>query len=214
MLNERFWSKVNKNAPGDCWEWSANKNNNGYGMFSCRALGFKHKKLAHRLSYQHFNGPIPKGSHILHSCDNPSCVNPSHLRPGSRSDNMRDSVSRKRHGNLKVSDETIISILKQYAARIPRKTIAKNHNIPLSSISDYLSLRTRPWLIDHPDCPRADLLKAAKQTKPSAILDERTVLIIRERLAGGEVGKALAEEYGIHKATISDIKLRKIWRDI
>ncbi|WP_428985700.1 HNH endonuclease [Sinomonas terricola] len=42
-------------------------------------------------------GSIPDGAHILHSCDNPPCVNPGHLRPGTRFDNMQDKVLRGRH---------------------------------------------------------------------------------------------------------------------
>jgi hypothetical protein len=52
--------------------------------------------LAHRLSYAIHNGEIKSGLNVLHSCDNPSCVNPSHLRCGTASDNQQDAYSRKR----------------------------------------------------------------------------------------------------------------------
>jgi hypothetical protein len=92
---ERFWSKV---AKGDeCWVWTAYLDERGYGR-----VGFNGKvQYAHRVAYQLEVGPIPEGAHILHSCDNPPCVNPAHLRAGTRSDNMRDKVARGRDWNVK-----------------------------------------------------------------------------------------------------------------
>lgn len=94
----RFWSKVEKSDSG-CWIWSAYRDPKGYGTF-----GFKGKvQKAHRVAYQLAIGPIPEGAHVLHSCDTPPCVNPAHLRAGTRSDNMRDKVLRGRDYNVKKS---------------------------------------------------------------------------------------------------------------
>lgn len=49
---------------------------------------------AHRVSYEHFIGPIPAGAIIRHFCDNPLCINPTHLEPGTQADNMRDLQER------------------------------------------------------------------------------------------------------------------------
>lgn len=57
----------------------------------------KAREYVHRLSYRHFKGAIPKGRHILHSCDNPPCCNPEHLSAGTRSQNMQDMVEKGRH---------------------------------------------------------------------------------------------------------------------
>ena len=90
---ERFWSKVAKGE--NCWIWQASVDRGGYGTF-----GFDGRvQKAHRVAYQLVIGPIPVGLHILHSCDNPRCVNPAHLRAGSRSENMRDKVARGRDYN-------------------------------------------------------------------------------------------------------------------
>ena len=95
---ERFWSKVKKED--GCWIWLASRDRMGYGTF-----GFDGKvQKAHRVSYQLEIGPIPSGAHILHSCDNPPCVNPAHLRAGTRSDNMRDKVERGRDWNVKKTE--------------------------------------------------------------------------------------------------------------
>ncbi|MCG7596313.1 HNH endonuclease [Mycobacterium sp. PSTR-4-N] len=70
----RFWQKVNKTE--SCWEWTAYKNSAGYGKF--RLDG--ESRLAHRVSFEWANGPIPEGMEIDHICHNPGCVNPAHLR--------------------------------------------------------------------------------------------------------------------------------------
>lgn len=88
---ERFWSKVTKSD--GCWEWTAHRDKKGYGSF-----GFSGKvQKAHRVAYILTFGELPDGAHILHSCDNPSCVNPGHLRTGTHTDNMQDKVMRGRH---------------------------------------------------------------------------------------------------------------------
>lgn len=75
-LQERFWAKVNKDAPGGCWEWTAGATSKGYG-----AIGTGGRvKSAHRFSWELTNGPIPDGMAIDHRCANRRCVNPGHLR--------------------------------------------------------------------------------------------------------------------------------------
>ena len=91
-LSNRFFSKLDK-TPSGCWEWNAGKNAAGYGVFCYSGKSM----LAHRASYIIFSGDIPEGNHILHSCDNPACVNPEHLRPGTDADNVADKMSRNRH---------------------------------------------------------------------------------------------------------------------
>lgn len=93
---ERFWNKVDRSAgPDGCWIWTAARNPKGYGRFSVDWRAGKWE-LAHRTSYRLSVGPIPAGALILHSCDNPPCVNPAHLRPGNYSDNQRDAYDRGR----------------------------------------------------------------------------------------------------------------------
>lgn len=81
-LSVRFWKKVNRKDENKCWEWLGSRYPSGYGRLS--------KKYAHRLSFEIINGLIPKGMHVLHTCDNPPCVNPKHLWVGTAGDNMRD----------------------------------------------------------------------------------------------------------------------------
>ncbi len=92
-FRERFWKKVKKGAPEDCWNWNG-ATSRGYGIMSTRHNHAPAK--AYRVSwYLHF-GPIPEGMVIRHKCDNPACVNPSHLEIGSQKDNVQDTVARGR----------------------------------------------------------------------------------------------------------------------
>jgi hypothetical protein len=76
----------------DCWHWCGNTNKFGYGRFSYQGRA----QMAHRLSFRAFVGAIPKGLSVLHTCDNPSCVNPRHLWLGTYADNRRDCLSKGR----------------------------------------------------------------------------------------------------------------------
>lgn len=91
----RFWSKTNKGSSRVCWNWNASTDRDGYGQFSIRALG--HSMLAHRYSKAIVMGRLlSTEEHVLHTCDNPSCVNPKHLVIGTPVSNRKDCVSKNR----------------------------------------------------------------------------------------------------------------------
>lgn len=222
-LGERFWSKVDRSEPDGCWNWTANRNNNGYGLF--RPGGVAPKALAHRLSYEERHGPIPKGGLILHSCDNPSCVNPDHLRVGSHTDNALDREARGRRKSpdlageanplSRLTDEQVISIRLDYVSGVPLDDICAKHDVPRISLSDYTSGTSWAHLLGVDGAPDLKALRAEayRRRRNNARLTASDARSIRRRLAAGELGITLAAEYGVHKATISDIKCGKIWAD-
>jgi len=86
---------------------------------------------AHRVSYELSFGPIPDGLHILHSCDNPPCVNVDHLFLGTHADNTADKVAKMRHARkltvaqvemIRCSDDTDASLGRQLG--VARSTIS------------------------------------------------------------------------------------------
>lgn len=139
-LEVRFWEKVNKNGPllidTKCWEWTGAKKKAGYGF-----IGLNYKNYyAHRLAYEFYYKVLPKEQHVLHKCDNPSCVNPEHLFLGSQVDNMKDMNLKNRHAvgektNInKLTDKEVIEIRNKYSSGIPNKTLCKEYNVSHATI--------------------------------------------------------------------------------
>jgi hypothetical protein len=92
----RFWKHVDKRGEDECWLWRASSKNtvSGYGSFWDNDL--KKNLLAHRVSYQLANGEVPIGRVVMHTCDNPKCVNPKHLMLGSNKENGEDKARKGR----------------------------------------------------------------------------------------------------------------------
>ncbi len=92
---ERFWPYVDKHGPvpeycprlGPCWIWLAGTIPSGYGSFGRGGGG--NSGVAHRFAYELLVGPIPEGLDLDHLCYVTLCVNPTHLDPVTRSENVR-----------------------------------------------------------------------------------------------------------------------------
>lgn len=95
LIKARLFNKCRLSDTG-CWLWTG-PTRNRYGVFY---VGNKDRS-AHRISYETFVGPIPDGLHLLHACDNPGCINPAHLRPGTVKENMADREARRRRVHVR-----------------------------------------------------------------------------------------------------------------
>lgn len=106
---ERFWTLADKSA--SCWEWKGSRQAYGHGMFT---LHKGHTVQAHRVAWMvSHDQRIPEGGHILHKCDNPPCVNPSHLYLGTHADNMKDKADRGRAPSLRGEDSPVAVLTKE-----------------------------------------------------------------------------------------------------
>ena len=93
-LRDRFWSHVDKKEPTECWEWNS-KCKRSYGWFRVDMNKKRHEFIASRVAL-FLSGTSVKGLFALHSCDNPVCCNPNHLRAGTHKENMADMKLRGR----------------------------------------------------------------------------------------------------------------------
>lgn len=111
-----------------CWLWDGSAGSHGYGDLS---FGHKHY-LAHRLSYETYIGPIPKGMFVMHKCDVRLCVNPDHLTIGSNKENMADKCEKGRwagQGPRKLTLADAIKIRNLRASGVKAKDIAYMFNV-------------------------------------------------------------------------------------
>lgn len=134
----RFWRKVDRRGPDECWLWQGSCFDNGYGQFSIYPRNVK----AHRFSYELAHGPIPTGFAVMHSCDNPPCVNPAHLTAGSLSDNMQDAIAKGRdrpprgelNGMAKLNDALVREMRAAYAAGEGRGALAARFGVSRTNV--------------------------------------------------------------------------------
>ncbi len=143
-LEARFWPKVRRTMdPDACWEWQGYRNPRGYGTIGAGSRD-ESMLLAHRVAYEIANGAIPLDKpHICHHCDNPPCCNPRHLFAGTRSDNMRDCVSKRRHVGA-VCPERLARGDRNGSRRHPEKRL-RGEQHPMSRLceADVLAIRSR-----------------------------------------------------------------------
>jgi hypothetical protein len=111
QITKYFWSLTEIKDKSECWIWKGNRSirkGGDYGRFALNYRVFQ----AHRVSFFIHNGKWAENQ-VLHSCDNPPCVNPHHLREGTNDDNIADKVARNRqrkgskHPNAKLTEEIV-----------------------------------------------------------------------------------------------------------
>lgn len=145
---EPFWDKVQRSTdPANCWVWLRGCGGEGYGNV------WWHGKmdLAHRVAYSLENGGELPEQRVLHTCDNPLCVNPAHLWLGTRGDNNadRDAKGRSRSGSQPgelnprstLAEPDVRMIRKAYANGAPQVELARLFEVSKSCICDIIHRR-------------------------------------------------------------------------
>lgn len=136
FIHERFWSRVNVTVNIRCWQWLGRKDENGYGQVRINGKTMRAPRVAFWLR----NGKWPNNA--CHTCDNPVCCNPNHIFDGTRSDNMRDMVSKGRnktrigeqHGRSVLTDQKVLDMRSNYRdGGISLESLAKKYGCSFST---------------------------------------------------------------------------------
>jgi len=184
-----------------CWKWIGKTRGKGYGV-----LTMSGGIVAHRFSLQLATGLSGEGLFACHHCDNPSCVNPDHLFWGTHTDNVRDCVSKGRHGKF-WSSRTHCKNGHEYTPENTR--ITKTQRVCRACVNaSGKRIRERD---PEKTALRHKIYNRDKATKRRAKLGEADVLAIR---AADQDASVLAAIYGVHPTTIKQVKRRDTWRHI
>ena len=127
---------------GECLEWTAGTNSEGYGYFKDGGKDWR----ATRWIFQHDHGYLPPV--VMHTCDNPACVELRHLIPGTQADNMADKMTKGRHRwhnpprRLSVTD---VRVIRGRVARgeATQAALAREYGVSPSHISRIVRHETR-----------------------------------------------------------------------
>lgn len=140
-ISARFWAKVEKRGPDECWPWTASTTRGGYGDFKLPGQKVVASRYAYFLATHHWPGRYL----VCHACDNPPCCNPAHLWLGLHSDNSRDKIAKgrartgdqrgSRNPKAKLTEADIIEIRRLIGEGMTNTAIGPMFGVTHSAIS-------------------------------------------------------------------------------
>lgn len=203
----RYWRRVDVRGPDECWPWLGTKTAAGYGNIMVCGKRIYATHIALMLDGR----PRVDALQALHSCDNPPCQNPAHLRWGTNADNRADSISRGRHargathgsktkpGSWPVGDRHPMHLRPEI--RASRETLSAAMKIHAAR-GDRHSSKTRP------EC----VVRGERQHR--AKLTERDIPEILRPAHYPGIYTALAKQFGVAPGTIWQVRNGRSWTHI
>lgn len=139
----RFLRRIGPADARGCWPWLGQTLPKGYGLF----WSGERKTLAHRWIYEAHFGKAPRGMVIMHTCDNPNCVNPNHLRLGTYRENTADMWQKGRAKRHKLTDAQAAEIRARHSGKWgDGALLAREYGISKANVSAII--HGRSWRVD------------------------------------------------------------------
>lgn len=135
-LASRFWAKVDRLGPDECWRWTGGSRGVGYGAIKIERRAYD----AHRVAYLITKGEVPVGRLVMHTCDNRACCNPAHLCVGTHRDNSIDAIQKGRIVNphrirtVPLTDEQMRELFEKFSRGVGKLQLAREYRVPVTSM--------------------------------------------------------------------------------
>jgi hypothetical protein len=143
--SRKFWDKVKRGTPEECWPWQGYKIKTGHGLTQYKSVSMYASRKAYILTH----GPLLSTVCVNHRCDNAACCNPAHLYIGTRADNMIDRFGKipadeRGAGRKRVlSDEQLEALWEKRRNGAPLKECAKFFGVHVATICRYITARRK-----------------------------------------------------------------------
>jgi hypothetical protein len=144
-LAERFWAKVDRRGPGECWPWMGGRSPSGYGRVYVDGRNTRANRVALEL---HLGRPLAPGMKSCHSCDTPPCCNPAHLFEGTDAENVADKVAKgrqaagMRNAAARLTPEIVRQIRSEYVPRAigaGLRALASKYGVHHTTVADIVN---------------------------------------------------------------------------
>jgi hypothetical protein len=223
---EIFESKFKKGDENECWEWQGQKDKDGYGKVAFRTKGKRYYIRAHRMSAALYIKPYYSDKVVMHHCDNPSCVNPNHLKIGTHLENEQDKDRKGRRPLdhiIKYGEDITRGIFEKLLKGWRTIDIKTYYGISKEACEGIISMRNysnsfRYRIFNEFSKKEQDIINDnlcnRGERSASSILNNKDVLSIRAMGIMGVPSTKIAKKYNIGTNHVRRIWYRERWKHL